>query len=87
MATQTFSRAQSVITTMRCSHVARAGVARAVQVVRPSQTAVFGPSRSIAARGRRSHTVSVSANGNGLSIDLRGARPVFNPATTIQATI
>jgi hypothetical protein len=72
MASQTISRAQTVISAMQRTHVARANVARAVQVSRPSQIAVFAPQRSIAIRGRKSTAVSVSANGDGLTIDLRG---------------
>jgi hypothetical protein len=72
MASQTLSRAQTVISAMQRTHVARANAARAVQVSRPSQIAIFGPQRSIAIRSRKLSTVSVTANGDGLTIDLRG---------------
>jgi len=72
MAFKTISRAQTVISAIQRTHVARSNAARAVQVTRPSQIAVFAPERSIAIRSRRSSTVSVTANGDGLTIDLRG---------------
>ena len=77
MASQTISASTRVISAMQRTHVVRANVARAVQVSRPSQIAVFGPQRSIAIRSRKSSTVSASVNGDGLTIDLRGkiARP------------
>ena len=73
MASQTLSRAQTVITAMRTTNVAKANVTRAVAVARPSQIASFGSQRCLVARSRKASTVCASAHGNGLSIDLRGA--------------
>lgn len=74
MASQTISRAQTVISAMRTTHVARANVTRAVTVARPSKTAAFAPQRAIAIRSRKASTVCASAHGNGLAIDLRGKK-------------
>lgn len=78
MASQTISRAQSVIGALRTGqHVAKAGMLKtAAPVLRPSQTAVFAPQRAVAVRARNANIVTAAAgNGaspGGLSIDLRG---------------
>ena len=75
MASQTISRAQSVLGALRTGHVvAKAGTAKAAApLMRPSQIAVFGPARAVAVSTRKASTVTAAAaNGTGLPIDLRG---------------
>lgn len=73
MASQTVSRAQTVIGALRAGQAARACMARAVPVARPSNTGAFAPKREIKIRSRRYSTLTVAAGATGLPIDLRGA--------------
>ena len=72
MASQTISRAQTVIGALRAGQAVRACMARAVPVARPSLPAAFAPKREIKMSSRRHSTVTVAAAGAGLPIDLRG---------------
>ena len=75
---------QGVIGALRSGHAAKLGASQPSAVVlRPSKAAVFAPHRSVAVRSRKASTVTAAANGNGLTIDLRGeqsglGRPAFD---------
>jgi hypothetical protein len=77
------SRAQQgVIGALRSGHAKLGASQPSAVVLRPSKAAFFAPHRCVAVRSRKASTVTAAANGNGLTIDLRGeqsglAMPAF----------